>query len=493
MTRKTRNAKAQKHESAGRVLSLRVFTCRALRALSRLSWSKLLLFLLVACGPVKVQQTPASRPAGYWGNLPPLQIARQELGAVALDGRIYAIAGLPLGPVNNSVEVFDLNTSTWSMAAPLPGPVRDHVAAAVAAGRVYVIAGGPIGQPPTDEVWAYNPQTNTWEQRASLPIAVWSPSAATLNDAIYVAGGQMAGGTVVANLYRYDAAANQWTQLASMPTPRHHLALVALDGYLYAVGGRNSGSFTLDALERYDSDAEQWATLPPMPTGRSGHAAAALDHVLIAFGGEGSSQPGGVFAEVEAYDPATNTWASLPDMPTPRHGLMAAVWDGVAYLPGGATVAGFGQVNTFDAFSFAPLSDAWITKTAQPGAALPGQPVTFTLTYGNFGPAIAPNVRVTDTLPGGYAYGGAQPAPTVVGSQLLWPLGAITGTLRGMLTITGTFLGPTAVNVAAISDVPDRNPANNQAQAAITPLPAQRSLYLPMILKTVQEDAHLNP
>jgi uncharacterized repeat protein (TIGR01451 family) len=490
--------RSAQHDSMNCALPLRL--CGEMGREVKRIYVFVLVLLLVACGPARAQQTPEGLPTTYWGDLPPLQIARQEHGVAAFGGLIYAIAGLPHNTVNNSVEVFRMDTSRWSLAAPLPGPVRDHPAATTAAGRVYVIAGGPIGSPPTDEVWAYNPQADTWEQKASLPIAVWSPAATTLNDRVYVAGGMMWGNITVPNLYRYDPASNQWTQLAPMNQPRNHLALVALNGYVYAVGGRNNTSFTLATLERYDPGANAWTTLPPMPTGRSGHAAAALNGLLVVFGGEGSSQPGGIFPEVEAYDPATNTWTSLPDMSHPRHGFGAATWDTAIYLPGGAPVAGYGESDTFDAFSFAPLTDTWITKTAEPQSALPGQPVTFTLGYGNFGPAIVPQVVVRDRLPSGYAYGGAQPAPTVVGPQLLWLLGTITGTLESMITITGTFHGPTAVNSAVIGGPPgiaDRDPLNNQAHVAITPLPTltptpgpsptptliRRYLYLPVLLK----------
>ncbi len=56
-----------------------------------------------------------------------------------------------------------------------------------------------------------------------------------------------------------------------------------------------------------------------------------------------------MFAEVEAYHAETDSWTSLAPMPTPRHGVGAAVVGDRIFLPGGATVQGFGATGVTEA------------------------------------------------------------------------------------------------------------------------------------------------
>jgi hypothetical protein len=138
-----------------------------------------------------------------------------------------------------------------------------------------------------------------------------------------------------------------------MPTGREHLAGAAIGDVFYAVSGRLGPN--RDPLEAYDTLSARWTTLAPIPTPRSGIGAAVVDGVIYVFGGEGNpASPIGIFDEVESYHPEFDAWRSLPPMPVPRHGIGAAELDGRIYIPGGATVAGFGAVDTFDAFEPAP-------------------------------------------------------------------------------------------------------------------------------------------
>jgi N-acetylneuraminic acid mutarotase len=88
-----------------------------------------------------------------------------------------------------------------------------------------------------------------------------------------------------------------------------------------------------------------------MPTPRGGIAAAAVGGCLYVFGGEGNQfHPRGIFDQVEVYDPSTDSWQALDPMAAPRHGIGAAVAGSRIYLPGGATVQGFGATAVHQAY-----------------------------------------------------------------------------------------------------------------------------------------------
>jgi N-acetylneuraminic acid mutarotase len=132
---------------------------------------------------------------------------------------------------------------------------------------------------------------------------------------------------------------------------RDHLAAGVVNGRIFVAGGRDGRTSTMAVLEEYDPATRTWTERAAMPTGRSGIAGAGLDGRFYVFGGEGNrSQPQGMFDNVEAYDPAQNAWTRLPPMATPRHGINAAVIGSRIYLPGGATVEGFGVTPVNEAF-----------------------------------------------------------------------------------------------------------------------------------------------
>jgi len=273
----------------------------------------------------------------------PLNEPRQELGAAALDGRIYTIGGLS-GRANAN-EIYDSRTDTWSLGADFPVDT-DHPWAVAFAGRVF--AGG--GR--TNRVFSYDPAANAWTEVApSQFIHGGTPAAAAIGALIYVAGGT--GGNMTGNeVEAYDPAADRWTLLAPMRCARNHTAGAVIDGKLYVAGGRPGSQ---ECLEVYDPGTNTWTPRAPMPTGRSGVAGAAVSGCFYVFGGEGNEHdPNGIFHEVEAYDPGTDRWIELPPMPVGRHGIYAAVLGNAIHLPGGATQEGFGVTGVHDAFVVEP-------------------------------------------------------------------------------------------------------------------------------------------
>lgn len=282
-------------------------------------------------------------PAGRWVTLAPMPEARQELAAAALDGRVYAIAGLA-GRANRT-DVYDPATNAWTTVANLPVGT-DHAWAVSLGGRVYLGAGT------SNRVFAHDPVPGTWSEVASSAFFHGgTPAAGVIGGRIYVAGG--AGGGMAGNeLEVYDPAFNRWTTLAPMACARNHTAGGVLGGRLHVAGGR-PGNQTCH--ESYDPATNVWTTRAPLPTGRSGIAGAAAEGCFYVFGGEGNpTDPAGIFHEVEAYEAATGTWTRLPPMAVGRHGIYAAVIGNLFYLPGGATSQGFGATRHNDVYVIDP-------------------------------------------------------------------------------------------------------------------------------------------
>ena len=142
--------------------------------------------------------------------------------------------------------------------------------------------------------------------------------------------------------------------------------------------------------------------------------------------------------------------------------------------------------NQASAVSTVLPADVYVSKAVDPaGSVLPGDPITYTLTFGNQGEAVATDVVLTDPLPA------ALLAPQVAsssgaevtlrpGSNLTWdvedlPLGA-----GGLITITATIdpaYAGSLTNTAAIhSSAADGNMSDNESSAVSTVLPADVSV-----------------
>lgn len=291
--------------------------------------------------------------AAEWRELPSLPVVQQEHAVVTLNGKIYVIGGFgPSGQATSAVAVFDPATKVWSAAAPLPDPIH-HVNAAVVGGLIYVvgaIGAGTIGSVGTTEV--YDPASNTWTPKASMPAGTERGSSfvGAIGTVIYVAGGLRAAS--VSDVSAYDTVADSWSApLPVLEVARDHGASAVIDGKLYAIGGRSSTLFA--RVDVFDPTTKTWTPRAPMPTARAGGMAAIAQGVVVVAGGEGNpATPTGMFDETEAYDPVGNTWYLLPPMRTPRHGGGAATIDGVFYVPAGGIVPGLGQTAIFEALYF---------------------------------------------------------------------------------------------------------------------------------------------
>ena len=101
---------------------------------------------------------------------------------------------------------------------------------------------------------------------------------------MYAVGGYA--GTIlrwVGTVEAYDPATNAWTTRATMPTARSHVALAAVNGKLLAIGGENF-SRALDFLESFDAAANTWSTKTPSPVVFSRAPAAVVNGKVYVFG-----------------------------------------------------------------------------------------------------------------------------------------------------------------------------------------------------------------
>lgn len=288
---------------------------------------------------------------GTWASIPPMPDARQEVGVVAAEGRVYVIGGLATGGgASNRVDAYDTRTGLWLSAPAFPIPIHHTMAAA--AGRKIYVAGGYTdpGFTAHAQTYEFDSDLSVWTRRADMPTARGAGAAASYDGKLYIFGGER-NGITVNDAAVYDPIANTWTTITPMPTARNHHGAALARGRIYVVGGRPGN---LSDNESFDPATETWTIKARLPTGRSGIAVAAAGSYMYVFGGEGNAaSPVGTFAENEAYDVDANAWSAVEPMPIPRHGIGAGVVGNRIFIPGGGPVEGYGTTEQSDFFEVA--------------------------------------------------------------------------------------------------------------------------------------------
>ena len=328
-----------------------IATSRQLGSVPTLSFACACLML-----PVHLSLAQPSTDQGVWRTAAPAPTKRTEVGTAAVRDKIYMVGGFERPSFSNvmdlavtpSLEEYDPSTDRWTSKTPMPVGLH-HVGVGVVEGRLYVIGGykhvGLNVWNPVATVYAYDPATDTWVERAAMPTARGALSVTVHEGKLYAIGGYDRTANSAA-VEVYDPVRNFWAPRAPLPTPRDHLATATVSGKVYAIGGRLNGDYHLNLaiMEVYDPVTDSWTHVADLPTARSGITAAEVAGRIYVFGGEGGD---GTFRENEAYDPTRDTWQPMAPMPTARHGLGSAVVDGRIYvISGGPTPGGsFSNLN----------------------------------------------------------------------------------------------------------------------------------------------------
>ncbi len=277
---------------------------------------------------------------GSWEGKANVPSARRAPSAVEVDGKIYVIGGCH-GPTAN--EEYNPVDDSWRERAPLPNPKRRGMGSCAAEvdGKIYFIGGnqGPAPIRVVDLNDEYNPASNSWTSRASMPTARTGAVAAKVGGKIYVIGGSEG-----ANFYdiveEYDPTEDAWsTDKEPMPTARAFMAAAVVEDKIYVFGGYD-GENILDIVEEYDPVEDSWSSRESMPTARCWLSAAAVSGKIYVIGGNNGQSP---LSTTEEYDPAEDAWTNCPGMPTARSHIAAAESGGKIY-----TLCGFWGENFFN-------------------------------------------------------------------------------------------------------------------------------------------------
>jgi hypothetical protein len=294
-----------------------------------------------------------------WAKMASMHEPRGGLGVAVVNGKIYAIGGSNqsgLYPANihggfvGTNEEYDPATDTWTHRSPMPTP-RSDFAIAVYNNKIYCM-GGTVGIEKVDVVFSrfvtsavnevYDPATDSWETKVSLPNAGMFMQAVVVDNKIYVIDGRFN--------EVYDPENDSWTTKTPTPLPAedygpdgsNEYTLFLLNNKLWIVG-QFSSQFINYALSE-----DTWSNGLLLPE---------YDFYSISGGmTSGSSAPKRLYlflgirgwvpsAVTLAYDPVNDVWTGGKSILTNRVHPGIAVVDDKLYVIGGYAMSVSGRVN----------------------------------------------------------------------------------------------------------------------------------------------------
>jgi len=246
-------------------------------------------------------------------------------------------------PSNNDLWQYDPATNTWSQISDF---TNDRIySACFSIGNIgYVCSGcywdGTSGTQPFvfyQDMWAYDPATNSWTQKAGFP-------GGGRNGAFgfeifgkgYVGMGlhreNTGANTYYNDLYEYDPATDQWTQKASLPgSTRSYCINFSIGKHLYVgLGVSNVTQYILD-IWQYDTETDTWTQMNNFPGPARKYASCfVIGSKAYIFGGMDASQ---YFKDLWEYDPILDTWTQKEDLPSdPRYSAIGFSINNKGYI-----------------------------------------------------------------------------------------------------------------------------------------------------------------
>jgi hypothetical protein len=250
----------------------------------------------------------------YNTGLPSYTIPTYFHASAYLNGKIYRIAGAAIG-TDFHVEVYDIASNTWSMAANYP--FANHNLMAVALGS-YIYAGGGNASP--DKTYRYDPSTNTWDDSAiaDLPAGRSSAASGAYNGRWLLAGGDVNFATSN-GVIAWDAATNTWNNLPNMVQARDNLEGATAGQSFYAVAGDFGPGNPTNDNQQY---TETCATSTPTPTATATSTPTATSTATVTATVTPTSTPIATatptFTPTATATPTTTPTSTPRPSPTPR-------------------------------------------------------------------------------------------------------------------------------------------------------------------------------
>lgn len=221
---------------------------------------------------------PATNSWAQKADIPGVTTYRAFGTGFAINDKGYMTLGADAGGIYpNDLWEYNPATDSWSQKADFPGQARTTVSSFVLNGRAYVLGGVTADNFYSNEVWEYNPATDAWVSKATLPNTGASfPFAFSIGSKGYYMGGEV-NSLETTDLYEFNPTSNIWTPRASFPGAARQAGVsFVLNGMAYCGLGMAAYDTMFGDFFRYDPAANTWAAQGDFDGGERAWATAAV-------------------------------------------------------------------------------------------------------------------------------------------------------------------------------------------------------------------------
>jgi hypothetical protein len=234
------------------------------------------------------------------------------------------------GPFPQDTWIFDYDANNWTeVTTGTAPPIRNHHATAydIESDRT-ILFGGRVGSNYHNDTWAFDVDTNTWEEM-SPAIAPGAGSSYTMtydieSDRVIAFDRHNGGGT-----WAYDYNSDAWENLEPVTLPplrsAHAMSYDNESDRVVMFGGKASdGGSLLGDTWLFDYNTNTWTNQSPTvaPSARSRHMMeydSESDLIIIVGGQEGAHNNGDILLDsaVWSYDVNLNNWTEMSHLLAP--------------------------------------------------------------------------------------------------------------------------------------------------------------------------------
>lgn len=268
---------------------------------------------------------------------------RASACACVCEGKAYVFGGRDNDKTYlNDLWQYDPATDTWTDLGTTPMKARVKAAMASYEGKIYVGLGYSAQRAYNDSAYQqdwyeYTPATGVWKQLEDFPSRYTVDAHCfALNGKIYVLYGF--GHSFSRDIWSYNIAEGTWS-LASDNWHRAKRNFGGCGAYLNGLYYYGTGYDTHNLTQWYATDIEsnQWTPCTSVPgKGRQWSACTASNNYVYLFGGRyfaGDMTDGEIFDNYLRYMPDTNQWEWCGSMPCGRaENQIAFTIDGKVYF-----------------------------------------------------------------------------------------------------------------------------------------------------------------
>lgn len=265
--------------------------------------------------------------------------------SIATTSFVQAAIGTVTPSVVHDSTITQVSMSGGSRAASLVKRYDHAVCTDETTGKIYSIGGISSATNVLASVEEYDPTTNAWTTKTSMPQTMHGGRAVWIDPSIYVLDGFRTLNTLGATSYKYTPSADTWASVTSPSANRMRSrgGVVASGSSIYLIAGLMGASGVTGAqtntVDKYDSSLDSWtnSALTSIPQARSNIRAvvSASGKIYIGAGRNTVATASDVFNTYNLNSGSASTWDGLTGVPYPVDLNAMSIVGGSIYFIGG--------------------------------------------------------------------------------------------------------------------------------------------------------------